>query len=173
MNKRRLMIRTIILAILIGALGFTFYTNFFTSKAMVEVGDQAPDFVLTSLDGKTYQLSELRGQGVFLNFWGTWCPPCKEEMPYMENQYQVFKDRGVEIIAVDIDESELAVKSFVDRYGLTFPVVIDEGEVVNAYDIGPLPTTFLIDENGKIVKKITGRMDEADIKRYMELIEPN
>lgn len=173
MKKRRLIIRTVILAVLLGALGSTLYTTFFTEKELVMEGSVAPDFILQDLNGNTIQLSDYRGQGVFLNFWGTWCPPCKEEMPYIENQYQQYKDQGVTVIAVDVDESELAVRNFVEAYGLTFPVPIDKGsEVTGTYGIGPLPTTLLVDKDGIVVKKITGRMTEAQVQQFMELIKP-
>lgn len=173
MKKNRLIIRTIILLLLIAALGYTLYSNFSTSKERVAVGDIAPDFVLTDLNGTKHQLSDYRGKGVFLNFWGTWCKPCKDEMPYMDNQYQVYKNKDVEILAVNIDETKLAVSKFVEQYGLTFPVVIDKGgQVTKRYDIGPIPSTFLIDKDGKIVKIITGSLTEAMIQDYMEMIKP-
>ncbi len=165
--------RTVILVVLLAALGYALYSNIFMTKEAVAKGDQAPDFVLTDLEGNTHRLSDYKGQGVFLNFWGTWCKPCELEMPYMNNQYQYFKDKGVEIIAVDIDESEFSVKKFVDKHGLTFPVVIDEdSQVMNAYDVGNLPTTFLIDKDGKVVDIVNKTMSESDVKQYMESIMP-
>jgi peroxiredoxin len=173
MQNKRLIMRTVILAVLVFAIGFTMYTNFFNKTEIVTEGSVAPDFILTDLDGNQLQLSDYKGQGVFLNFWGTWCPPCKDEMPYMESQYNAFKDKGVHVIAVDADESKLAVEKFVKQYELTFPVVIDKGsEVIGSYNVGPLPTTFLINPNGIIVKKITGRMDEETIKKHMESVRP-
>ncbi|SDJ13130.1 AhpC/TSA family protein [Alteribacillus bidgolensis] len=84
-------------------------------------GDIEPNFQLETLEGETVELNDYRGQSVFLNFWGTYYPPCEEEMPYMENQYQEYKDKGVEILAVNVGESELAVERFVDRHPLSFP----------------------------------------------------
>ncbi|MDX8364792.1 thiol-disulfide oxidoreductase ResA [Cytobacillus sp. IB215665] len=172
-KQQRLIMRTVILVVLLAALGYALYSNIFMTKEAVAKGDQAPDFVLTDLEGNTHRLSDYKGQGVFLNFWGTWCKPCELEMPYMNNQYQYFKDKGVEIIAVDIDESEFSVKKFVDKHGLTFPVVIDEdSQVMNAYDVGNLPTTFLIDKDGKVVDIVNKTMSESDVKQYMESIIP-
>ncbi|MDX8359770.1 MULTISPECIES: thiol-disulfide oxidoreductase ResA [Bacillaceae] len=172
-KQQRLIMRTVILVVLLAALGYALYSNIFMTKEAVAKGDQAPDFVLTDLEGNTHRLSDYKGQGVFLNFWGTWCKPCELEMPYMNNQYQYFKDKGVEIIAVDIDESEFSVKKFVDKHGLTFPVVIDEdSQVMNAYDVGNLPTTFLIDKDGKVVDIVNKTMSESDVKQYMESIMP-
>ncbi|MFS0576708.1 thiol-disulfide oxidoreductase ResA [Sporosarcina sp. 179-K 3D1 HS] len=170
-KRKRLIIRTIVLLTLVAAVIYSI-----ASKEKVEVlvvGDKAPDFELVDLDGNKHRLSDYKGQGVFLNFWGTWCPPCKEEMPYMEKQYQVFKDKGVQILAVDIAEPQLKVESFRDQYGLTFPIVIDKNKsVMETYNIGPLPTTVLIDPDGKIVHVEKRGMSEEVIKSFMERIQP-
>jgi peroxiredoxin len=141
---------------------------------MLSIGDEAPNFILNDLNGEKIELESLRGQGVFLNFWGTYCPPCEKEMPYMESQYQVYKDQAIEIVAVNVDEPELSVKKFVERVGgLSFPVVIDRGgNVLDAYNVSPLPTTFLIDKNGVITEVITGGMTEDHIADYLESIKP-
>ncbi|WP_044896472.1 thiol-disulfide oxidoreductase ResA [Bacillus alveayuensis] len=173
MKSKRLIMRSIILIILIAALGYTLYSNFFHSKEKVDVGSAAPDFVLNDLNGKTFQLSNYDGKGVFLNFWGTWCEPCKREMPYIERQYQYYKNHGVEVLAINVGESNIAVENFKDQYGLTFPILLDKKmEVLNAYGVDPLPTTFLIDKDGKVVKIITGSMTERDVRNYMESIKP-
>jgi len=155
------------------AVAYTLYQNFITEKIRVQAGDQAPDFVLEDMNGNNVQLSDLKGKGVFLNFWGTWCKPCEKEMPYMDKQYSHFKNLGVEILAVNIGESDIAIESFVNRHGLTFPILKDKDRAVTeAYDITPIPTTFLIDKNGKVLKVITGSMTERDIAKYMERIKP-
>ncbi len=173
LKKQRLVVRTIILIVLVGALAYTLYTNFFTDKQLVGIGDKAPNFVLTDLNGNQVEFDSYRGKGVFLNFWGTWCKPCEKEMPYIENQYHVYKDLGVEVLAVNVGEPELSVKNFVERKGMTFPVAIDEKlEVLEAYGVNPLPTTFLVDKNGEIVDIITGQLTEELIKSHMERIKP-
>jgi peroxiredoxin len=173
MKKQRLLLRTVILILLSGAVGYTIYANLFTEKTRVTVDSEAPDFVLTDLNGKKHRLSDYRGKGVFLNFWGTWCKPCEKEMPYINRQYEVYKNQGVEVIAVNVGEPELSVKKFAERFDLKFPIVIDQqDQVMNAYDIDPLPTTFLINKDGKIVKIITGTMTESMVQQYMESIKP-
>ncbi|MBB5323474.1 peroxiredoxin [Anoxybacillus tepidamans] len=173
MKKQRLVVRTVILLLLLSAVGYTIYSSIFAEKTDIKVGATAPDFVLTDLNGKTHRLSDYRGKGVFLNFWGTWCKPCEKEMPYINRQYAVYKKQGVEVLAVNVGEPKLSVQKFVDRFGLTFPVVIDrEDQVMNAYEINPLPTTFLIDKDGKIKQIITGTMTEEMVKQYMESIKP-
>jgi peroxiredoxin len=173
-KKRRLLIRSIILILLISAVVYTLYANFTKDeRGQIQAGDKAPDFVLTDMEGKKHKLSEYEGQGVFLNFWGTWCKPCEKEMPYMNNQYKQFKDQGVQVLAVNVSESEFLVNRFVSKHNLEFPIVIDKnGEVLNAYGVDPLPTTFLINPDGEVVKVITGTMTEEDIKEHMESITP-
>ncbi|WP_313798441.1 thiol-disulfide oxidoreductase ResA [Cytobacillus sp.] len=174
MKKRRLVMRTIILLILGAAVAYTLYANFTKDDIKkVVVGEQAPDFVLVDLNGEEHRLSDYKGQGVFLNFWGTYCKPCEKEMPYMDNQYKQFKDKGVQTLAVNVGESELSVSKFADRHQLTFPIVLDkDGQVQTAYKIGALPATFMIDKDGKVVKYHTGQLTEEMIKELMELVQP-
>ncbi|MBM7577472.1 thiol-disulfide oxidoreductase ResA [Jeotgalibacillus terrae] len=173
-KQKRLIMRVSILAVLLAAVSYTIYSSVTgDEKSLVRAGDQAPDFILEDLDGDTHQLSDYKGQGVFLNFWGTWCEPCKEEFPYMQKQYEVFKDQGVEVIAVNVGESEFKVSNFANQFGLTFPVVRDvNSDVMDAYSIGPLPTTLLVNPDGEIEKVITGEMSEEMIVSYMNMIKP-
>ncbi|ADE71381.1 MULTISPECIES: thiol-disulfide oxidoreductase ResA [Priestia] len=173
MKKKRLIIRTVILAVLLCAVGYTLYAQFFADKQKVSVGDKAPDFILRDVNGETHQLSDYKGKGVFLNFWGTWCKPCKQEMPAMEKQYASYKKQGVEILAVNVAETNIAVEQFAKQYELSFPILMDkDSQVLGAYGIDPLPTTFLIDKNGKIVDSFIGGLEESKIKEYMEEIKP-
>ncbi|KQL37038.1 MULTISPECIES: thiol-disulfide oxidoreductase ResA [Bacillaceae] len=174
-KKKRFYMRLVILGLMIGAIGLTIYSNLTKEKnAILQVGDYAPDFALVDMNGEEHQLSEYKGQGVFLNFWGTWCKPCEREFPLMDKQYQEYKDQGLQILAVNIGESDFQVQKFVDRKGLTFPVLIDDNKsVMETYNINPLPTTFLVNPEGKIEKIITGEMSEETIKRYMEQIMPS
>ncbi|QKX52913.1 thiol-disulfide oxidoreductase ResA (plasmid) [Planococcus glaciei] len=166
--------RTAILLVLAGAIGFTLYNNATKeNREVLQVGDPAPDFKLTDLNGEEHQLSDYKGQGVFVNFWGTWCKPCEKEFPLMERQYQVYKDQGVQILAVNIAQSDFEVKQYAEQRDLTFPIVIDKNKsVMEAYNIIPLPTTLLVNAEGNIEKIITGEMSEEDIQSYMEQIKP-
>lgn len=159
---------------MVGAIVFTIYSNVTKERtAILQVGDDAPDFALVDMNGEKHQLSEYKGQGVFLNFWGTWCKPCEREFPLMDKQYQEYKDQGLQILAVNVGESDFVVQKFIDRKGLTFPVLIDDNKsVMETYNINPLPTTLLINPEGKIEKIITGEMNEEMIKNYMEQIMP-
>ncbi|USK73290.1 thiol-disulfide oxidoreductase ResA [Peribacillus frigoritolerans] len=173
-KKRRLISRTIILLLLGAALVFALYTNFTKDKnESLRKGSEAPNFVLTDMEGKEHKLSDYKGKGVFLNFWGTYCKPCEYEMPYMENQYKNFKDQGVEILAVNVGESDYAVNNFITKHDLTFPVMIDKGrEVENAYRVDILPVSFLVDKEGKVIDIITGALTEKSIQKHMERIKP-
>lgn len=173
-KKNRSIIRFSILFVLFAAILFTVYASFTKEKVSVlQAGDKAPDFELVDLNGDRHRLSEYAEQGVFLNFWGTWCEPCKREFPLIDRQYQEYQNQGVHVLAVNIAESDFAVRNYMESRGLTFPVVIDkEKSVMNAYNINPLPTTFLINSDGEIVKIITGEMNETMVKQYMELIKP-
>lgn len=172
-RKIRKYFRAFLLIVMLSAVVYALYLNISKDRYDISIGDYAPNFSLETLQGERVQLKDYRGKGVFLNFWGTWCKPCETEMPYMENAYKMFKEQGVEILAVNIEESNLVVQSFVDRFGLTFPILMDrEGEVTNLYSIGPIPTTYLINKNGKVVKIVTGSMTQQDVKKYMSLIKP-
>jgi peroxiredoxin len=174
MKRKRMIARTLVLTSFVLLIGYVIYTNVFNNEnGVIAAGDKAPDFQLKTLEGETVKLSDYRGQGVFLNFWATYCPPCKEEMPHMESQYHEFKDKGVTILAIDVGEPPLTVERFVKRYGLSFPILLDEREeVLNLYGVGPIPVTFLIDKDGKVVDRITAGLSEEDIKKYMTKIMP-
>ncbi|NEU31045.1 thiol-disulfide oxidoreductase ResA [bacterium LRH843] len=173
MRKRRLIMRTSILTVIALALAYTFYANFFADRSVAKAGNDAVNFVLNDLEGERIELKEFEGKGVFLNFWGTYCPPCEKEMPVMEELYPTYKEQGVEIVAVNVNEPALTVDRFVKRYDLTFPIAIDKGmNVSDAYGISPLPTTVLIDEHGTIVHVHTGGMTEKMVQDFMERIKP-
>lgn len=132
-----------------------------------EVGYLAPDFTLPDLDGKTVRLSDFRGKkAIFLNFWATWCPPCRLEMPTMEKAYQDYKGRGLEILAVTIDAGpKNVVKNFLEEFKLTFPVLLDpDMEVMHRYRLFSIPATILIDKDGMIRHRELGYRDWTDPK---------
>ncbi len=131
----------------------------------IKVGQTAPDFTLTGLDGQEYRLNDLRGKVVMVNFWATWCPPCRAEMPDIESLYQDYKDKGVVILGVDLHEEESLVRNFVTQGGYHWTFVIDStGSVAADYHVQVIPTSFFIDRNGVIQAVHTGAMT----KRAME-----
>ncbi|KIL75178.1 thiol-disulfide oxidoreductase ResA [Bacillus badius] len=174
-KKKRLIVRSIILAVLALAVGYTFYSNLTKEERHnLRKGDEAPDFVLTDLAGETRQLSDYKGKGVFLNFWGSWCDPCKKEMPHMEKLAKEYKSQGVEVLAVNVGDSELQTKKFAKQYGLTFPIAIDSTkEVQDAYNITPLPATFMISPDGKIEEIVIGGLvKEEQVRTLFDKVKP-
>ena len=131
----------------------------------------APDFTVPRLGSGSVGLKELRGQLVFLNFWATWCLPCKEEMPSMERLHQRYKSRGFVVLGLSVDRNGPAVPPFVKRLGLTFPIGLDPDMVVaDRYRVRALPSTFLIDRNGNTVAVAFGAR-KWDSKAAQEVIE--
>ncbi|MGM8216244.1 redoxin domain-containing protein [Bacillaceae bacterium W0354] len=141
----------------------------------VDVGDLAKDFQLRDLDGNLVRLSDLRGKKVFLNFWASWCGPCKAEMPHMQDFYEKYSDE-VEIIAVNVTGSEVNssnVKKFVDDYELTFPVLLDDtNEVSVTYLALQLPTTYFINSDGIIqLQRKIGPMTYEEMEKKMKQLD--
>ena len=118
------------------------------------------DFTLDLLDGSSVNLSALKGKVVFLNFWATWCSPCRKEMPSMDELYNLLKAEGFEIIAVNLREKPNDVSRFMTLNKLNFPVAIDSnGDVGAQYNIRSIPTTYIIDKRGFIISKLTGSIN--------------
>jgi cytochrome c biogenesis protein CcmG/thiol:disulfide interchange protein DsbE len=114
-------------------------------------GFAAPDFTLDTLDGQTIALSDLQGQMVLINFWASWCLPCREEMPAIQQVYERYRDQGFVVLAVNLQQEDAHVAAFVDQLELTFPVLMDrDGDVFDRYRIVALPSTFFVDRAGLI-----------------------
>jgi peroxiredoxin len=141
----------------------------------VKEGKAAPDFELTNLEGETVKLSDYQGKKVILNLWATWCPPCQAEMPHMQNFYEKNKDNGIEILAVNLtsmDNGRATIKQFVDDFGLTFQIPLDEdGSIGRQYQAVSIPTSYMIDTKGVISKKIVGPMDETMMENLTKAME--
>ncbi len=139
----------------------------------------APEFTLLDLAGGRTSLKQFRGKVVFLNFWATWCVPCRDEMPMMEALHHEFKDQGLAVVAVNFREDKRAVQRFFSELGITFPGLLDpDGEVSERYGAFSLPLTYLIDRDGRFVGKAIGirPWDSADAKaliRDMLRQQPN
>lgn len=125
------------------------------------VGYAAPEFTLTGLDGKPVKLSDFRGKAVLLNFFASWCPPCRAEMPDIESTYEENKAAGAVVLAVDMQEEAGVVSNYATATGLTFPIVLDRsGLVATNYRITALPTSFFIDKDGVIRDMQIGAMSK-------------
>ncbi|MDO0469381.1 redoxin family protein [Clostridioides difficile] len=134
------------------------------------------DFTLTDQYGKTHELSDYEGKVVFLNFWATWCPPCKEEMPYIEQLYKDYNKNNDDVVILGVASPNLGregsrehVVNFLKDQGYTFPVVLDEdGALAYQYGINAFPTTFIIDKEGYVTQYIPGAMDKATMASFIE-----
>jgi peroxiredoxin len=169
-NKK--MIQIVILSI-VAVIGlFTIIGNLSAGpKKYPAEGEKAPDFSLVGLDGKTHRLSDYKGKTVILNFWGTYCPPCKQEMPALQSQYDKWKPQGVEYVGVNIGENAITIKGFLDQYRLTLPIWLDENQDIRKkYGVSDYPTTFFISPDGKIEKKHVGGMEEAFIDQTLSAL---
>jgi peroxiredoxin len=135
----------------------------------LKVGEKAPDFTLQTLDGQTVTLSDLQGKKVLLNFWATWCPPCKKEMPDMQKYYAESGD-DIVILAVNIDP-ENDVQAFINEMQLTFPILLDSQSakkpISDVYAVISIPTSYFIDSTGVIQSKHIGPMEEAYMREQM------
>jgi peroxiredoxin len=121
------------------------------------IGKKAPDFTLKDLNDKTVSLSSLKGSVVLINFWATWCPPCRAEMSSLNNLYKEYKNNGLSVIAVSTDRSISSVKDFLTKKPVELPVLMDsDSKVSRRFKVFSLPTSFLLDKNGVIVQKFLG-----------------
>ncbi len=139
-------------------------------------GDSAPEFRLTSLDGRQVSLSDFKGKVAMVHFWATWCPPCVQEMPMIEKLYRDFLGKDLEILAVSVDEGGAeAVSSFLKQNKLSLPVLLDPGAAVSkSYGTYKFPETYIVDRNGIVKYKAIGPRDWGDpatVKALQDLIE--
>lgn len=137
-------------------------------------GFLAPDFTLDTLNGGKVTLSDLRGKIVLINFWATWCLPCREETPALEKSYEQYKDSGVVILGVNLTDQDIVseIESFVQEFELTYPILLDrDGSVGFLYQIKGLPTTFFINRDGIIrTVLVGGPMSETFIRSKIEAL---
>ncbi|WP_298820406.1 J domain-containing protein [Chloroflexus sp.] len=152
--------------------------NTLSGQAMGEINRPAPNFSAQELRGGTIELAQYRGKVVLINFWGTWCEPCKRELPALQQAYEQFSDQGLMIIGVNLTDDEQMqgqtiedVAAFLAQYGVTYPIALDlDGKITEAYRVFPLPTSFFITTDGQIRYVHIGELTLTDIAaRFAEL----
>ena len=139
------------------------------------VGREAPDFDVKGLDGQTYRLSDFRGRPVWINFWATWCPPCRAENPDIQEVYEANADKGLVILALSIGESTETVRGYVQRTKLTYTVGLDQTtEIAARYRIVGIPTHFFVDRDGILREWRIGSMSKKTMeKNVAEIMSPS
>jgi peroxiredoxin len=127
-------------------------------------GNPAPDFTLRNLAGQEVKLADLRGKVVLVNFWATWCPPCREEIPSMDRLNRAMAGKPFQMLAISIDEGgKEAVEGFFNKAGVVLPALLDPGQTTGKrYGITGVPETFIVDKKGVILKKVVGGLDWSD-----------
>ena len=136
-------------------------------------GKPAPDFQLNTLDGQSVSLSDLKGKPVLLNFWATWCGPCRIEMPFLQQIYDEWRGRGLVLLAINIGENPSQIAEFMQSQGLSFPVLLDsDGEIAQKYNIQYIPSTFFIDKDGIIQDmKVGAFQSKAEIESILSKLK--
>lgn len=121
------------------------------ANATIAVSTNAPDFTLRSMDGPNLRLQEQRGQVVMINFWATWCGPCRQEMPHLTRLYDKYRSAGFVMLGVNVDDDARRATDLATKLGLKFPVLLDTDKTVSRlYDLGTMPTSVLVDRNGRV-----------------------
>lgn len=131
-----------------------------TSLSKLKTKILAPNFHLVDMDGKKIQLKDYKGKPLIINFWATWCPPCREELPSMNKGWKKVKDLGIEMLAINVGEDEDTIFNFTADYPIDFTVLLDlSGNIISEWPVNGLPTTFVIDKEGYIVYRAIGGRD--------------
>ncbi|MGH8983969.1 MAG: TlpA family protein disulfide reductase [Acidimicrobiia bacterium] len=127
------------------------------TRGIADVGDDAPDFTLPTLDGKSVTLSELRGRPSVVNFWASWCNPCRKEFPLLASALDEYEDRELAVIGVTYQDIDSDSRAFVDEMDATWPQAVDDGgAVAQSYGVRAIPLTFFIDADGRIADRVIG-----------------
>ncbi|MDN4526451.1 thiol-disulfide oxidoreductase ResA [Fictibacillus fluitans] len=167
-KKKREIFRFALLLLLFVAVGFALYKHYSDDNKQTLIGEPAPNFKLKNINDKTVELQQSKGKVTLVNFWGSWCEPCKREMPLLQSMYSKYHNRGFEILSVNSQESNLAVKNYAQKYHLSFPVLLDlENQAGRAYNVYKLPASFLIDSNGKVVEGFEGELNKKQLEGWI------
>ena len=171
MNNK--LIITVVVVLLIGTASFLYFNNSSTNNNLpevgTEVGKRAPEFTLEDLNGNPVSLSDYQGQKIFLNFWASWCPPCRAEMPDMQKLHEEEYEDFV-ILAVNIGETKATAVNFMMQNNINFKVLLDsDKEIAREYLVRGIPTSYFIDKNGVIFNKTSGTISYEIMLELAEL----
>jgi len=137
----------------------------------VSVNDKAPDFTLKNLQGTNLRLDEYRGKVVLINFWASWCGPCRQEMPLLDRIHQRYSDAGFAVLGVNVEGTLAPAKETAERTHVTFPVLIDENQKVSGlYDLESMPSTLVVDRDG-VVRYVHHGYKPGDEAKYLEVVK--
>ena len=137
----------------------------------INVGSVAVDFTLEALDGSAVSLGQYRGDVVLINFWATWCPPCRAEIPDIQEAYQERKNEGLVVLGVSVEQTYDSVAPFVELAGMTYPVLLDElGQVYNTFRAPGLPMSIFVDAEGVIQTRHVGQLTRAQLDEYLNQV---
>jgi len=137
-----------------------------------EKGSKAPDFTLKDLSGKSVSLSDCKGKVVLVDFWATWCPPCRNAIPHLSAMYKNYREKGFEILGISLDQGSVGdVTAFVRGAGIEYPILIGTPDVARKYMVNPIPASFIIDREGNLRDKIIGFNQEIGEKMAQKIEE--
>jgi len=161
------------IVLLVALVGLPAFDGWSMGSRVPAVGMQAEDFQLDDLDGKTQRLSQYRGKIVLVNFWATWCKPCKLEMPAMQASFDKLRDKGFVVLAINELEDDAKVREFIKQYGYTFPVLMDrDNKVANQFGVFGIPVTVFVDEKGVVQEYIRGQLlTEQKIQEVVDRLQ--
>ena len=155
-------IRYLLLTVLLGLAG---------SANAVGLQDEAPDFTLENLTGGNMRLEEYRGQVVLINFWASWCGPCRQEMPILDRLHHRYEDTGFAVLGINVEGESAPAQEIVDRTNVTFPILIDDGQKVSElYNLEAMPSTVVVDRDG-VVRYIHRGYKPGDEAKYVEVVK--
>ena len=161
MSRKYLAVSVIVLTILFGC----------SNKDASSSSSKAADFTLQDMNGKNVRLSDYRGKVVLLEFWATWCPPCRASIPGIERISKAYKDKGLVVLAVSLDEGGWdSVKSFISNNGMTYTVLKGNDEVSASYQVRTIPMLLIVDKEGRISKRYLGFGNEDDLEKDIDTI---
>ncbi|WP_052345762.1 redoxin domain-containing protein [Paucisalibacillus sp. EB02] len=141
------------------------------SKLDKSSNSEAPNFSATALNGDVVNLQDYKGKAVLLNFWASWCYPCRNEMPLIQDSYDSYKDQGLEVLAINFREKEDAIQQYLDENpSFDFPILLDDGTINDQYKVQNLPTTFFVNPDGTIERYYMGELNEESLHVFIQEI---